>query len=127
MTAIRSRANKIIEDIGIFTFQKFEDAFYMRHERCIMISFSFYDEYIESLKNEDRVKTADNYATAMRSFKGFRNKIGFYDITSDFLKKYHKWMIDQGNAETTIGIYTRSLRAIYNYGISKGVIKKDEN
>jgi len=89
--------------------------------------FSFFEEYINSLKNEDRVKTADNYTTAMRSFKRFRNNIGFYDITTDFLKKYHKWMIDQGNAETTIGIYTRSLRAIYNYGVSKGVIKKDEN
>ena len=63
----------------------------------------------------------------MNSFKAFKSKIGFYDISSDFLKKYHKWMIQEGNSETTIGIYVRSLRAIYNYAVSKGVIKRDEN
>jgi integrase/recombinase XerD len=36
-------------------------------------------------------------------------------------------MLNNGNTKTTVGIYTRNLRSIYNYGISKNVIKKDEN
>ena len=36
-------------------------------------------------------------------------------------------MLGNGITKTTIGIYTRNLRSIYNYGISKNVIKKDEN
>jgi integrase/recombinase XerD len=31
-----------------------------------------------------------------------------------------------GNSDTTVGIYARSLRAIYNYGISKGIISDKE-
>jgi integrase/recombinase XerD len=41
LTAIKSRANKIIEHIGIFTFQKFEEAFYRRLKDAFDL-FSFY-------------------------------------------------------------------------------------
>ena len=43
--AIKSRADKIIKDIGIFTFQKFEDAFYMRLKDASNV-FPFFEEYI---------------------------------------------------------------------------------
>jgi integrase len=36
-------------------------------------------------------------------------------------------MLDNSKSQTTVGIYTRSLRVIYNYGIAKGIIKHDEN
>jgi len=56
-----------------------------------------------------------------------------YDITPAFLKDYHasntQKIIDDktvGLSDTTIGIYVRSLRAVYNYAISLGIIKRDE-
>jgi integrase len=63
----------------------------------------------------------------MNSLKQFKNSFGFYDISPNFLKRYETWMVNNGNTKTTVGIYTRNLRSIYNYGISKNVIKKDEN
>jgi len=83
--AIKSRADKIIKDIGIFTFQKFEDAFYMRLKDASNV-FPFFEEYIQLLKDEERIKTATSYSTAMNSFKAFKSKIGFYDIVQTFLK-----------------------------------------
>lgn len=126
LRGIEAKAHKTIEDIGIFTFQKFENAFYSTAKGAANI-FPYFDEYIEMLQSEGRLKTRDSYQSAKNSFKQFKHSFGFYDVSTEFLKKYEKWMLSNGMTKTTIGIYTRNLRSIYNYGISKNVIKKDEN
>jgi integrase/recombinase XerD len=126
LRALEARANKKIEDIGIFTFQKFENAFYSTTKGAFDI-FSYFEEYIKMLNSEGRLGTRDSYITTMNSLRLFQKAIGFYDITPEFLKKYELWMIGRGNVKTTVGIYVRHLRSIYNYAISKNVIKRDEN
>jgi integrase/recombinase XerD len=41
------------------------------------------------------------------------------------LNGYEKWMADKGKKQTTVGIYLRPLRAIFNTAISAGEIEKD--
>ncbi|MDE3145800.1 MAG: site-specific integrase [Bacteroidota bacterium] len=122
----KERVKNIIDNLKVFTFKKFEDAYYNRIKEAKDL-FVFFDDYVKQLEIEGRYKTAVSYKTAKNSFKEFDEKIGLYDITSDFLKKYHHWMLEKGNSTTTIGIYVRSLRAIFNYAIDIGVIKKEEN
>ncbi len=126
LRGFEAKANKTLDEIGIFTFQKFENAYYSSAKGASDI-FPYFEEYMEMLHVEGRLKTKESYLTAMRSFKKFKSNFGFYDVSSEFLKKYEKWMLSNGNTKTTVGIYTRNLRSIYNYGISKNVIKKDEN
>jgi integrase len=38
----------------------------------------------------------------------------FAEVTPSFLKKYENWMLKNGKSISTVGIYLRSLRAIYN-------------
>jgi integrase/recombinase XerD len=49
----------------------------------------------------------------------------FDDITADFLEQYEKWLIEQGRSITTVGIYARTLRAIFNDAIAKEAISKE--
>lgn len=126
------KANNIIESMSVFTYAKFFDAFYGRVKDASDI-FILFDEYISILKKEERIKTAVSYTTAKNSFKNFRSKISFYDITVSFLKEYHAGQAKKsiegkivGLSDTTIGIYVRSLRSIFNYAVSLGIIKKDE-
>ena len=126
LRGFEAKAHKTIEEISIFTFQKFENAFYSSAKGASDI-FPYFEEYMKMLHDEGRLKTKESYLTAMSSFKKFKSSFGFYDVSPEFLKKYEKWMLNNGNTKTTVGIYTRNLRSIYNYGISKNVIKKDEN
>jgi len=126
LRAAEAKAHQKIEEIGIFTFQKFENAFYSLAKSASNI-FPYFEEYIEVLNAEGRLKTRESYLCAMNSLKQYKNSFGFYDISPEFLKKYETWMLSRNNSKTTIGIYARNLRSIYNYGISKNVIKKDEN
>ncbi|HTK18331.1 MAG TPA: site-specific integrase [Mucilaginibacter sp.] len=126
---INVRVNTIVSEIGVFTFQKFKDAYFGRLKDASDI-FSFYEEYIEVLKIDGQLKTAIGYTTAMNSLKKFKSSVGFYDVDVRFLKNYHKWLLEQpisktktGVSETTVGIYMRKLRTIYLYAVSKGIIK----
>ena len=47
------------------------------------------------------------------------------DVTPDFLYKYERWMLDNGNSITTVGIYLRSLRTLFNNAIADGLLTKE--
>jgi len=121
-----AKANRIINDTGVFTFNKFDTLFNGRFKEASDI-YPFFDEYIDNLYKEGRIKTASSYETARNSFAKFNNKIGLYDITCQFLRDYHAYQVERNISETTVGIYVRSLRSIYNYAIELGVIKRDES
>jgi len=46
-------------------------------------------------------------------------------ITPVFLNQYEAWMLNNGRSTTTVGIYLRSLRTIYNKGIEAGIVDKE--
>jgi len=123
-----NKANKIIAQLTQFTFDKFEAEFHGHHKDASDI-FPFFQEYIQKLEEEDRIKTASAYQTAMNAIKLFygKPKLSLHDINSMFLNKFQKWMLAKGNSVTTVGIYARTLRTIYNYCIGLGTIKRDEN
>ena len=128
LTNYSNKANQIIGKLTSFTFDKFEREFY-GNQKDVSDIFPIFEEYIKKLEDEERVKTAQAYQTAMNTIKRFhsKSKLNILDITPAFLTKFGKWMTEQGNSPTTVGIYTRTLRAIYNYAITLGVVNKDEN
>ena len=128
LQGIEAKARLIVEGLTGFTFQKFEAAFRGQSKDASDI-FPFFDEYIDQLVKENRIKTATSYRTAKNSIKSFLGKkqLALLDITPQFLRNYQERLIQEGKSISTIGIYIRALRVIYNYCISKGFIKKDEN
>ena len=61
----------------------------------------------------------------MKSLQSYRPKLSFADITPKFLERYEVEMISRGMSLTTVGIYLRGLRAIYNIAIMDGVVSRD--
>jgi site-specific recombinase XerD len=66
------------------------------------------------LREEKRIGNAVNYKCAKASLQGFKSDLKFADVTPAFLKKYENWMLTNGKSRTTVGIYLRCLRAIFN-------------
>jgi integrase len=118
--------DKILSTLPVFTFKKFEDAFY-GHQAKPSDLYGIYQDYIDQVYQENRIKTAVSYQTALNSLKKFAPKISIYDVDEKFLKRYHAFLEAEGKSLSTIGIYMRSLRAVYNFAISKKVLKKDED
>ncbi len=87
------------------------------------ISFLF-DEYIHQVQSEDRIKTAQNLTWSLKSFKKYKTRICFEDINESWLNGYKAFMLKQGNSATTVQIYLRNLRTIFNLAIKQGYISE---
>lgn len=83
--------------------------------------------YIDRLLREHRIATATHYQTAYNTIARFKGNVRFTEITVDYLKQFEAWMLAQDYSITTVGIYTRSLRAMFNEADFLGIIKKERN
>jgi integrase len=83
--------------------------------------------YIDKLLSEHRIRTAASYQTAYMTLSKFRGNVKFIDIDVAFLKQLEAWMLAQEYSKTTVGIYTRCLRALFNEAIFQGIIKREKH
>jgi len=82
---------------------------------------------IDAFNAEERFGSVLTFDTAMRSFRNFKKELYLEEITEKFLKDYKNWMIQRNRSLTTIGMYLRDLRAIYNQAIEDGLISGNLN
>lgn len=126
LKSIEARAEQIAKNIEPFNFPDFESQFYGNLIDKSNI-FDYYTEVIDRMIREDRIKNAKSYNSSLKSLKRFLNpanpdavkKLHIIDINKAWLNKYEKYMLDNGKSYTTIGIYLKSLRALYNIAISE--------
>lgn len=70
---------------------------------------------IDELYENDRVNYAESFKSTLKSLEDYYGKdINFNSVTSDFLRKYEKHLLDSGKTITTVGFYMRNLRVIIN-------------
>lgn len=113
INAYLTKAIEAVDTLPVFTFNQFEEIYLKNREATDSIAFGF-DKYIQELKDEKRIGTAVSYQCAKTSIERFKSGLKFAEITPSMLRKYANWMQENGNSETTIGIYLRSLRTIFN-------------
>lgn len=119
------RAEAIIEQMEQFSFLEFEKQFLPKPEPRIYLVDQF-NAYIEDLKRQGRLGTAESYQSAVTSLTAYRKQVKLTEITPEFLLSYEQWMLNKGNSATTVGIYLRSLRSIINAAIEVGVLKAEQ-
>ncbi len=117
---IEKLAGNVIAKLRVFSFEDFRHGLLGKASDWDV--FGALESYANMLRSEGRIGSAVTYECALASFKKFwpRDKIHFEEVTPAFLKKYEVWMIKEGNSETTVGIYIRSLRRIINLAIKHG-------
>ena len=74
----------------------------------------YFETKIADLIKKRRIGTSDTYHDAKKSLFNFKPGLNFGDIDPGFLENYEQWMEDRGRSLTTIGMYLRNLRALYN-------------
>lgn len=83
--------------------------------------FEFMAEVILQLERLGKERTAENYTTALNSFKRFRNgnDIMLNEIDSDLMTEYEAYLKSHDVAMNTVSFYNRILRAVYNRAVEK--------
>lgn len=114
LTTYLTKAEKIINKLDTaFSFEKFDEMYLEGRDVFGSVSYAF-DKHIRDLETEGRIATAINYRASITSLESYKKNLKFTDITPSFLKKYERWMLDEGKSVTTVGIYLRALRSIFN-------------
>ena len=126
MTALKNRAAIIIEDLIPFSFKRFEEAFYENAVDLKSLALSsLFDRYIAIQNKKGSVGTAISYQTTRNSLQGYIKNLSLFDVTPGFLQGYEDYMLNKKKSLSTVGIYLRQLRSIYNDSISRNLISKD--
>ena len=124
--AKEAKADKVYKSMDIFTFREFEKRYFEDAQQPKSSSvYLLIEQYAQQLRSEGRISTSDSYISTNSSLKSVKKKLEFDDITPSFLRNYEKTMIDKGKSPTTVGIYLRNLRAIYNQAVEAGVASKE--
>ena len=124
ITDFENKAIDIIKTMPFFQWAAFEKRYNENSGATDIIDDAFAD-YSKALRSNGRIGSAVAYECAQSSFRKFDAEARFADITPDFLRAYEVNMIQNKKSTTTIGMYLRSLRSIYNNAISDGIISKE--
>ncbi|SHF67713.1 Site-specific recombinase XerD [Salegentibacter echinorum] len=126
---IEERALKLLAELEIekegFTLEDFEKRFRIERNPVQRNFFNFWDEIIEEMLAAGRAGNArankDSYRSVLLFHKS-RN-LRFRDITPSFLDKYEVFLRARGGTDGGIGVRMRAIRAIYNRGIDRKIVK----
>jgi len=131
---IETRAVEAAEETIPFSFELFEKKLY-RNAADTENVFYHYEQIIARFKKENQFGTSDLYEFSKKSLKAFilkntgreEERISFAAITPGWLKDYEDYMIDppQKRSKTTVSMYLRSLRAVFNHAIAEKAIEPE--
>jgi integrase/recombinase XerD len=133
MQAVETKAIETANELNPFTFEQFEKKLYRKTGAGSDVFYQ-YEIAIEKLKGNKQFGTASNYDLAVKAIKGFleteKGKVpktlSFTDITPDWLGKFENYMVNtKGRSRTTLSMYVRTLRTVFNTAISEDEIKEE--
>ena len=132
--SLLDKADEKAAQLNPFTFDAFDRLFYLRAGEPENIFYQ-YDQVISRLSENKQIGTASNYSLSKRSIQKFlQDKTGtdqepekllFREVTPQWLNRYEAYMTRKGKSPTTISMYLRALRTLFNAAISEGIIQQD--
>lgn len=130
---ILTKANEVAKQVSPFSFEEFERKLFRKSGDGTNI-FWHYQNVIDQKMNDKNVSTALSYEHSQASIKAFLKHKGikdfkvlnFQDISPVWLNDYENYMTGELNRSiTTVGIYLRNLRALFNIAIEDNEIQKE--
>lgn len=132
-------AESVINDINTFSFNQFEEKFFHKATLWDNVFIAMVD-HIKGLRAEERFGYAESFDSTLRAVKEFhegkkfefksRQKVEtryndyiagkpltFYDITPGWLKKFETYLLREKKSKSTIGVYCRNIRVLFNIAI----------
>lgn len=123
---LEDKARIILNELPEFSFDEFEDQFLNKKPKTDNF-LKLLEEKIKSLQERGQIKTARSNQNTLRTLKWYTGKstLPIRKVNMKFLEGYEAWMIGKGRSITTVGIYCRNIRAVFNDAIADGIVKYD--
>ncbi len=122
--AIQEKAKAILATPAKFDFDEFENRFF---DKASGRDLDYYlQQTNRQLTEEGRIRTAQSYQLALVRLKEYLNatrkkpleRVAFEDVTPATLRGFENYYLKKGYSPTSIGIYTRPIRALFNRALT---------
>jgi len=113
---VLNKAKAIAEEVKPFTLEAFESIWNgFPGQTSKNVNF-YYQQAIDNLNRNGQVSTASTYELSLKSLLKHHGKesLDFYEISVQWLKEFETFMILKGKSQTTVGMYLRPLRTVFN-------------
>ena len=132
LTALQERIDRDMRRIGkiVENLEKKPDCYsaddivtvFLLPEKRLSL-FCFMREVIARLVQMGKYRTAEIYDTVLRSFSIFRSgeDISPDEVNADVIQLYEAYLLGNGLVRNTTSFYMRTLRAVYNRAVEKGL------
>ncbi len=133
LKGMEHKANTICSELNNFSFRQFERKFFRTTEEGVSVNFH-YEQRINQLKSRGSISTAETYSLSLKSLLTYHKlstkkedvRLFFTDIDAHWLQAYEDYMTKKlKKSFTTVSIYLRALKAIYNIAIQENDIISD--
>lgn len=124
LNQLMGKAILVSNSLQVFNFDAFTRKFDSEYSTSNTLNDLFQD-YIQELNQNGQIKTAQIYQTATNSINLFHKRAKLADISPSWLKTYSYELAKNGLSSTTISIYIRCLRSIYNRAIKQNLINRE--
>lgn len=129
LSAIESKAVKIIDRMDYFSFAEFLHLFNGKPQNKSSVIDALKARH-KDLTQKDRYSTAVTFQYTIKAIEDYlqylnRKKLTFSSITPDWLQSFEDWMVANKKSITTAGIYLRNLRTILNQAIEDGLLPRE--
>lgn len=82
----------------------------------------------EQLKNDQKINSYELHKYTLRSIEDFAGgNIKFSQVTTDWLQRFEKHLVNKGRSYTTISMYMRTLQKIINDAKACGIVKSSQH
>ena len=130
MERIQQKAYDVVQKMSYFSIDKFKAMYNSEQPKTVNLAVLF-NGYIRELKSKEKYSNADCYRCARVAFSNFqkevnkRDEVELNEIDVDWLERFEGWWLSKGKSITTVGIYMRNLRCIFNRAIEQGLINRN--
>lgn len=127
MIALIARANEAVDQLSNFSFEDFERLLFNKHKVRKDINF-YYQKTIARYKKKESISTSKNYESALKCLIRFNGKseFNFFEVSVSWLEEFQKFCTEKENKSlTTVSIYLRTLRTIFNDAIADKAISPE--
>lgn len=110
-------------ELANFSVAQIKELIHASHEDITF--FDYAQKQIDEMHTMKRHGNARNYKSVLLAVKKFRGGKDFpiEQLNYDFLKKFEKWHLGNGNTFNGLAAYLRGIRAIYNRAVKDGLVK----
>lgn len=127
LQAIVNQAQGAIDELERFTFEAYDRKAATPKGEAQNV-FYHYAHRVDELRAAKQIGTANNYSLAAKSLKEYAESdtLQFQAVTPKFLQGFEDYMVNKGRSLTTVSMYVRTLRTIFNDAIHSKDAKAED-